>query len=226
MLYGTQRGGQMRHFRKDLKTATRRLGAVLDPFKSIIYTSIRARARRFIFFYFWLLSKATDFFDELWILVVASGEWWVFMCLKTADVGSEDVWGIMLTWRGRSLVHVHTARALFFIILIILKAKLIFLIYLISTPRRASCKIYQEPTEDQQKPEKKPKQSDEEKPKKLWDNAMEETYAKPFWSWARRKSCPKPQIASPNIPMLKMIKSSLKLSPSKIGWPLKFIFPF
>ena len=52
MLYGTQRGGQMRHFRKDLKTATRRLGAVLDPFKSIIYTSIRARARRFIFFYF------------------------------------------------------------------------------------------------------------------------------------------------------------------------------
>ena len=51
MLYGTQRGGQMRHFRKDLKTATR-LGAVLDPFKSIIYTSIRARARRFIFFYF------------------------------------------------------------------------------------------------------------------------------------------------------------------------------
>ena len=37
----------MRHFRKDLKTATR-LGAVLDPFKSIIYTSIRARARRFI----------------------------------------------------------------------------------------------------------------------------------------------------------------------------------
>ena len=47
MLYGTQRGGQMRHFRKDLKTATR-LGAVLDPFKSIIYTSIRARARRFI----------------------------------------------------------------------------------------------------------------------------------------------------------------------------------
>ena len=36
------------------------------------------------------------------------------MCLKTADVGSEDVWGIMLTWRGRSLVHVHTARALFF----------------------------------------------------------------------------------------------------------------
>ena len=27
MLYGTQRGGQMRHFRKDLKTATR-LGAV------------------------------------------------------------------------------------------------------------------------------------------------------------------------------------------------------
>ena len=68
MLYGTQRGGQMRHFRKDLKTATR-LGAVLDPFKSIIYTSIRARARRFIFFYFWLLSKATDFFDELWILV-------------------------------------------------------------------------------------------------------------------------------------------------------------
>ena len=84
---------------------------------------------------------------------------------------------------------------------------------------------HQEPTEDQQKPEKKPKQSDEEKPKKLWDNAMEETYAKPFWSWARRKSCPKPQIASPNIPMLKMIKSSLKLSPSKIGWPLKFI-PF
>ena len=72
MLYGTQRGGQMRHFRKDLKTATR-LGAVLNPFKSIIYTSIRARARRFIFFYFWLLSKATDFFDELWILVVASG---------------------------------------------------------------------------------------------------------------------------------------------------------
>ena len=67
------------------------------------------------------------------------------MCLKTADVGSEDVWGIMLTWRGRSLVHVHTARALFFIILIILKAKLIFLIYLISTPRRASCKIYQNP---------------------------------------------------------------------------------
>ena len=52
------------------------------------------------------------------------------MCLKTADVASEDVWGIMLTWRGRSLVHVHTARALFFIILIILKAKLIFLIYL------------------------------------------------------------------------------------------------
>ena len=52
--------------------------------------------------------------------------WWVFMCLKTADVASEDVWGIMLTWRGRSLVHVHTARALFFIILIILKAKLIF----------------------------------------------------------------------------------------------------
>ena len=51
MLYGTQRGGQMRHFRKDLKTATR-LGAVLDPFKSIIYTSIRARARRFIFFHF------------------------------------------------------------------------------------------------------------------------------------------------------------------------------
>ena len=42
----------MRHFRKDLKTATRRLGAVLDPFKSIIYTSIRARARRFIFFHF------------------------------------------------------------------------------------------------------------------------------------------------------------------------------
>ena len=42
--------------------------------------------------------------------------------------------------------------------------------------------------EDQQKPEKKPKQSDEEKRKKLWDNAMEETYAKPFWSWARRKS--------------------------------------
>ena len=41
---------------------------------------------------------------------------------------------------------------------------------------------HQEPTEDQQKPEKKPKQSDEEKPKKLWDNAMEETYAKPFWS--------------------------------------------
>ena len=37
----------MRHFRKDLKTANR-LGAVLDPFKSIIYTSIRARARRFI----------------------------------------------------------------------------------------------------------------------------------------------------------------------------------
>ena len=36
--------------------------------------------------------------------------------------------------------------------------------------------------EDQQKPEKKPKQSDEEKRKKLWDNAMEETYAKPFWS--------------------------------------------
>ena len=67
------------------------------------------------------------------------------MCLKTADVASEDVWGIMLTWRGRSLVHVHTARALFFIILIILKAKLIFLIYLISTPRRASCKIYQNP---------------------------------------------------------------------------------
>ena len=63
------------------------------------------------------------------------------MCLKTADVASEDVWGIMLTWRGRSLVHVHTARALFFIILIILKAKLIFLIYLISTPRRASCKL-------------------------------------------------------------------------------------
>ena len=60
---------------------------------------------------------------------MASGEWWVFMCLKTADVASEDVWGIMLTWRGRSLVHVHTARALFFIILIILKAKLIFLIY-------------------------------------------------------------------------------------------------
>ena len=59
----------------------------------------------------------------------------VFMCLKTADVRGEDVWGIMLTWRGRSLVHVHTARALFFIILIILKAKLIFLIYLISTPR-------------------------------------------------------------------------------------------
>ena len=71
--------------------------------------------------------------------------WWVFMCLKTADVASEDVWGIMLTWRGRSRVHVHTARALFFIILIILKAKLIFLIYLISTPRRASCKIYQNP---------------------------------------------------------------------------------
>ena len=46
------------------------------------------------------------------------------MCLKTADVASEDVWGIMLTWRGRSRVHVHTARALFFIILIILKAKL------------------------------------------------------------------------------------------------------
>ena len=67
------------------------------------------------------------------------------MCLKTADVAWEDVWGIMLTWRGRSLVHVHTARALFFIILIILKAKLIFLIYLISTPRRASCKIYQNP---------------------------------------------------------------------------------
>ena len=67
------------------------------------------------------------------------------MCLKTADVGSEDVWGIMLTWRGRSLVHVHTARALFFIILIILKAKLIFLIYLITTPRRASSKIDQNP---------------------------------------------------------------------------------
>ena len=46
------------------------------------------------------------------------------MCLKTAHVASEDVWGIMLTWRGRSLVHVHTARALFFIILIILKARL------------------------------------------------------------------------------------------------------
>ena len=41
----------------------------------------------------------------------------VFMCLKTADVRGEDVWGIMLTWRGRSLVHVHTTRALFFIIL-------------------------------------------------------------------------------------------------------------
>ena len=41
---------------------------------------------------------------------------------------------------------------------------------------------HQEPNEDQQKPEKKPKQSDEEKSKKLWDNAMEETYAKPFWS--------------------------------------------
>ena len=41
--------------------------------------------------------------------------------------------------RALALVHVHTARALFFIILIILKAKLIFLIYLISTPRRASC---------------------------------------------------------------------------------------
>ena len=67
------------------------------------------------------------------------------MCLKTADVASEDVWGIMLTWRGRSLVHVHTARALFFIILIILKAKLIFLIYLITTRCRASCKIYQNP---------------------------------------------------------------------------------
>ena len=39
--------------------------------------------------------------------------------------------------RALALVHVHTARALFFIILIILKAKLIFLIYLISTPRRA-----------------------------------------------------------------------------------------
>ena len=47
--------------------------------------------------------------------------------------------------RALALVHVHTARALFFIILIILKAKLIFLIYLISTPRRASCKIYQNP---------------------------------------------------------------------------------
>ena len=47
------------------------------------------------------------------------------MCLKTAHVASEDVWGIMLTWRGRSLVHVHTARALFFIILI----KLIYLAY-------------------------------------------------------------------------------------------------
>ena len=67
------------------------------------------------------------------------------MCLKTADVASEDVWGIMLTWRGRSRVHVHTARALFFIILIILKAKLIFLIYLITTRCRASCKIYQNP---------------------------------------------------------------------------------
>ena len=43
--------------------------------------------------------------------------------------------------RALALVHVHTARALFFIILIILKAKLIFLIYLISTPRRASFKI-------------------------------------------------------------------------------------
>ena len=32
--------------------------------------------------------------------------------------------------RALALVHVHTARALFFIILIILKAKLIFLIYL------------------------------------------------------------------------------------------------
>jgi len=31
--------------------------------------------------------------------------------------------------RALALVHVHTARALFFIILIILKAKLIFLIY-------------------------------------------------------------------------------------------------
>jgi len=40
----------MRHFRKDLKTATR-LGAVLDPFKSIIYTSIRARARRSFFWF-------------------------------------------------------------------------------------------------------------------------------------------------------------------------------
>ena len=50
MLYGTQGGGQMRHFRKDLKTATR-LGAVLDPFKSIIYTSIRARARRSFFWF-------------------------------------------------------------------------------------------------------------------------------------------------------------------------------
>ena len=33
--------------------------------------------------------------------------------------------------RALALVHVHTARALFFIILIILKAKLIFLIYFI-----------------------------------------------------------------------------------------------
>ena len=36
--------------------------------------------------------------------------------------------------RALALVHVHTARALFFIILIILKAKLIFLIYLIRSP--------------------------------------------------------------------------------------------
>ena len=42
----------------------------------------------------------------------------VLMCLKTADVRWEDVWGIMLTWRCEH-VAVRASTSIIFIILIV-----------------------------------------------------------------------------------------------------------